>query len=202
MQGTIDPTALFHIGYGLYVITAREGDKDNGMIGNAVMQVTQQPMRVAVAINKQSYTHGMIVRTGKMNINCLAENAPFSVFEHFGFQSGKDTDKFAAGVVRRTANGVAMLSDYANAVLSLTVDSYTDLGTHGLFLCSVSSAETLSQGDTMTYTYYQENVKPKPQKKKGYICKICGYVYEGDTLPEDFICPLCKHGAVDFEPIA
>ncbi len=201
MNATIDPGALFSIGYGLYVITAKEGEKDNGMIGNAVMQVTQSPMRVAVAINKASYTHDMIVRTGKMNVNCLSEKTPFAVFQHFGFQSGKDTDKFKEGVALRSENGVAVLPEYANAVLSLTVESYTDLGTHGLFLCAVTEAKTLSSVPTMTYTYYQNNVKPKPQKKKGYVCKICGYVYEGDPLPEDFICPLCKHGAEDFEPL-
>ena len=142
-------------------------------------------------------------KTGKMNVNCLTEEAPFAVFETFGFQSGRDVNKFADGVPERTENGIAALPRYSNAVLSLAVEQYVDLDTHGMFICSVSEARVISDRETMTYTYYQNNVKPKPETegKKGYVCKICGYIYEGDVLPEDFICPLCKHGAVDFEEI-
>ncbi len=199
----IDPTSLFNIGYGLYVITSSDGNRDNGLIVNAVMQVTNTPNRIAVAINKQNYSHDTIKASGIMNVNCLSVDAPFSVFENFGFRSGKDTDKFANKDVKRSENGLVYLDEYVNSYFSLSVESYTDLGTHGMFICSVTEAVTLSDSETMTYTYYHKNVKPKPQaeKKKGYVCKICGYVYEGDPLPEDFVCPWCKHPAEDFEPI-
>lgn len=198
-----DFKALFRIGYGLYVITARDGDKDNGMIANTVTQVTSNPKRIAVTINKQNYTHDMVKKTGKMNVNCLSVEAPFKVFEAFGFCSGRDVDKFADCTPLRSDNGLVFLPRYINALLSLEVESYTDLDTHGMFICTVTEARVLSDAETMTYTYYQQNVKPKPatEKKKGYVCKVCGYVYEGDTLPEDFVCPLCKHGAADFEKI-
>lgn len=198
-----DFQALFRIGYGLYVVTARDGDKDNGLIVNTVTQVTNTPNRVAVTINKQNYTHDMIKKTGKMNVNCLSVEAPFKVFENFGFRSGRDVDKFADCTPLRSDNGLVFLPRYINALLSLQVESYVDLDTHGMFVCTVTEARVLSDAETMTYTYYQQNVKPKPdtEKKKGYVCKVCGYVYEGETLPEDFICPLCKHGAADFEKI-
>ena len=199
-----DPQALFSIGYGLYVVTCRDGERDNGLIVNTVSQVTNAPNRVAVCINKQNYSHHIIKQSGRMNVNCLSVDAPFSVFENFGFKSGRTADKFADGEPKRTDNGLAYLSRDANAVLSLSVESYVDLDTHGMFICSVEEARVLSENETMTYTYYQKYVKPKPatEGKKGYVCKVCGYVYEGDELPEDFVCPLCKHGAADFEPIA
>ena len=195
--------ALFKIGYGLYVITSNDGKKDNGLIVNTVTQVTNTPNRLAVTINKANYSHHVIKQTGIMNINCLTVDAPFKVFEVFGFQSGRNVDKFADCEPLRSDNGLVFLPRYINAFLSLKVEQYVDLDTHGMFICSVTEARVLSDRDTMTYTYYQEHVKPKPQTegKKGYVCKICGYVYEGDPLPEDFICPLCKHGASDFEPI-
>lgn len=195
--------ALFNIGYGLYVVTSNDGKKDNGLIVNTVSQVTNTPNRVAVTINKANYSHHVIKQTGVMNINCLSEEAPFSVFERFGFQSGRNVDKFAGEEPLHTANGAAMLSQYINAVLSLKVEQYIDLDTHGMFICAVTEARVVSNTPTMTYTYYQNNVKPKPatEGKKGFVCKICGYIYEGDTLPDDFVCPLCKHGAADFEPI-
>ena len=182
-----DLTALFRIGYGLYVVTSNDGKKDNGLIVNTVTQLTDNPYRVAVNINKANYSHHVIQQTGIMNVNCLSTEAPFSVFEQFGFQSGRSTDKFAG----------------QNAFMSLKVENYVDLGTHGMFICSVTEARVMSDQDTMTYTYYQKHVKPQPQTegKKGWVCKVCGYIYEGDELPEDIICPLCKHGAVDFEPI-
>ena len=198
-----DVTALFNIGYGLYVVTSNDGKKDNGLIVNAVTQVTNSPNRVAVTINKQSYSHHVIKQTGKMNVNCLSVDAPFSVFETFGFQSGRSADKFANSSPLRSDNGLAFLPRYINSFMSLKVEQYIDLDTHGMFICSVTEARVMSEKETMTYTYYLENVKPKPETdgKKGFVCKICGYVYEGDVLPDDFICPLCKHGASDFEPI-
>lgn len=198
-----DLSALFKIGYGLYVVTSNDGKKDNGLIVNTVTQVTNSPNRVAVAINKENYSHHVIKQTGIMNINCLSEDAPFKVFETFGFVSGRNVDKFANCTPLRSDNGLVFLPRYINSFMSLRVEQYVDLGTHGLFICSITEARVISDIPTMTYTYYQENVKPKPETegKKGFVCKICGYVYEGDTLPEDYICPLCKHGAADFEPI-
>jgi len=196
-------TALFRIGYGLYVVTCRNGEKDNGLIINTVTQVTNTPNRVAVTINKDSYSHHIIRQTGKMNVNCLTTEAPFKVFEHFGFASGRNVDKFADCQPLRSGNGLVILPRYVNAYLSLQVEEYVDMDTHGMFICSVTEAQVLSDEESMTYAYYHANVKPKPRTegKKGYVCKICGYIYEGDPLPEDFICPLCKHGAADFEPI-
>ena len=198
-----DLTALFNIGYGLYVVTSNDGKKDNGLIVNTVTQVTNTPNRLAVTINKENYSHHVIKQTGKMNINCLTEEAPFKVFEVFGFQSGRNVDKFADCEPLRSDNGLVFLPRHINSFLSLKVEQYVDLDTHGMFICSITEARVISDKPTMTYTYYQEHVKPKPETegKKGYVCKICGYVYEGDELPEDFICPLCKHGASDFEPI-
>ena len=198
-----DLTALFNIGYGLYVVTSNDGKKDNGLIVNTVTQVTNSPNRVAVCINKQNYSHHTIKNTGVMNVNCLSTDAPFSVFENYGFQSGRTVDKFANTEVLRSDNGLVFLPKYINSFMSLKVEDYIDLDTHGMFICSVTEARVISDRETMTYTYYQNNVKPKPQTegKKGWVCKVCGYIYEGEELPEDFICPLCKHGVADFEPI-
>ena len=198
-----DPKALFNIGYGLYVVTCNDGKKDNGLIVNTVTQLTDTPMRVAVTINKQNYSHGVIKQSGKMNVNCLTTEAPFKVFEAFGFVSGRNVDKFADCTPNRSENGLVVLPRYINAFISLEVESYVDVETHGMFICRVTEAQVLSDKETMTYTYYQKNVKPRPKKEKknGYVCKICGYVYEGEELPEDFVCPLCKHGAADFEKI-
>ena len=199
-----DMTALFRIGYGLYVVTSNDGQRDNGLIVNTVSQVTDSPNRVAVCINKQNYSHHVIKQTGVMNVNCLSVEAPFEVFKTYGFQSGRSVDKFAGQEVLRSDNGLVFLPKYINAFMSLKVEQYVDLDSHGMFICSVTEARVLSNADTMTYTYYQKNVKPKPQTegKKGYVCKVCGYIYEGDELPDDFVCPLCKHGPADFEPIA
>ncbi len=198
-----DLTALFNIGYGLYVVTSSDGKKDNGLIVNTVTQVTNAPNRIAVTINKENYSHHVIKQTGKMNINCLSEEAPFSVFEEFGFRSGRNVDKFADCEPLRADNGLVFLPRYINSFMSLTVEQYIDLDTHGMFICSVSESRVISDRPSMTYAYYHANVKPKPETdgKKGYVCTICGYVYEGDTLPEDIVCPLCKHGAADFEAI-
>ena len=198
-----DMTALFNIGYGLYVVSSNDGNRDNGLIVNTVTQVTNTPNRIAVTINKQNYSHHVIKQTGKMNVNCLDESAPFSVFETFGFKSGRTMDKFDGMDELRSENGLRFLPGYINSFMSLKVESYVDLDTHGMFICSVEEARVISSRPTMTYTYYQNNVKPKPQTDgvKGYVCKVCGWVYEGDTLPEDIVCPLCKHGYADFEKI-
>ena len=199
----IDPTALFNIGYGLYVVTSNDGAKDNGLIVNTVTQVTNTPNRVAVTVNKMNYSCEVIAKTGKLNISTLSQDAPFKIFEHFGFQSGRNVDKFADFEhAQRSSNGLLFLDRYANSYISCNVISQLDLQTHMMFICDVTQCVNLSDVETMTYTYYQKNVKPRPEtEKKGFVCKICGYVYEGDTLPEDYICPLCKHGAADFEPI-
>lgn len=200
---SIDMTALFNIGYGLYIVTSNDGKKDNGLIVNTVSQVTNTPSRIAVCINKQNYSHQIIKQTGIMNVNCLSLETPFSMFEEFGFKSGRTVDKFADREVLRSENELVVLPDYINSFMSLKVEQYVDLDTHGMFICSVTEARVISDKETMTYTYYRKNVKPKPKTegKKGYVCKVCGYVYEGEELPEDFICPICKHGADDFEPI-
>ena len=198
----IDNTALFKIGYGLYVATTNDGDKQNGCIVNTVMQITQEPLKIAVAINKANYTHDVAKATGKLNINCLTEKVPFEVFQRFGFQSGRQVYKFSDFEYVLASNGVAVMTDYINSYLSLEVAEYIDMGTHGLFICDVSEAKTVNDDESVTYSYYQKNIKPRPQKKaKGFVCKICGYTLEKDTLPPDFTCPLCKHPASDFEPI-
>ena len=198
-----DMTALFNIGYGLYVVTSRDEGRDNGLIVNTVTQVTNTPNRVAVTINKQNYSHHIIQKTGVMNVNCLDVTAPFSLFENFGFRSGRTVDKFAGIEELRSDNGLRFLPGHINSFLSLQVERYVDLGTHGMFVCAVTEARTCGSRETMTYTHYQNHVKPKPQTegKKGFVCKVCGWVYEGDELPADIVCPLCKHGAADFEAI-
>ena len=198
-----DLNALFNIGYGLYVVTSNDGTKDNGLIVNTVSQVTNTPNRIAVTINKQNYSFHTIQKTGVLNVNCLDVSAPFSLFQRFGFQSGRTVDKFAGMEVLRSDNGLAFLPRYINSFMSLKVESYVDMDTHGMFICTVTEARVMSDAETMTYPYYQKNVKPKPETegKHGFVCKVCGWIYEGDELPDDIICPLCKHGAADFEPI-
>ncbi len=198
-----DLSALFNIGYGLYVVTSNDGRKDNGLIVNTVTQVTNTPNRIAVTINKENYSHHIIKQTGIMNINCLTVDTPFSVFEKFGFTSGRNTDKFADCTPLRSDNGLIFLPRHINSFLSLKTEQYVDLGTHGMFICEVTEARVISSAESMSYAYYYDHVKPKPETegKKGYVCKVCGYVYEGDELPEDIVCPLCKHGAADFEKI-
>ncbi len=199
-----DLTALFKIGYGLYVVTSNDGTKDNGLIVNTVSQVTDSPNRVAVTINKKNYSHHVIKQTGVLNVNCLDVSAPFSVFQNFGFQSGRTADKFAGVEEMRSDNGLRFLPRYINSFMSLKVENYVDLDTHGMFICSVTEARVISDRETMTYSYYQSSVKPKPETegKKGFVCRVCGWVYEGETLPDDIVCPLCKHGAADFDPIS
>lgn len=196
-------SALFNIGYGLYVVTSNDGKKDNGLIVNAVTQVTNTPNRVAVTINKMNYSHHIIKQTGVMNVNCLSVDAPYSLFENFGYRSGRAENKFQGQDNPRSDNGLVFLKQYINSFISLKVTDYVDLETHGMFICEVTEARVMSDRQTMTYNYYLQNVKPKPvtEGKKGFVCKVCGFVYEGDELPEDYICPLCKHGVADFEPI-
>ena len=207
MSELIDTNALYNIGYGLYVITSNDGTKDNGMIGNTVIQVTSNPMQVVVCINKGNYSHDVIKQTGIMNVNCLSTEAPFSVFEKFGFSSGKDKNKFEGDEVVRSENGLVYLSKYINSFMSLKVENYIDFGTHGMFVCSITEAKVVSKAETMSYAYYHKNVKPKPNAtkdssgKKKWVCKICGYVHEAEELPEDFKCPICGHGPADFEEL-
>ena len=201
----IDFNSLFKLSYGLFVLSAKEGSKDNGCIINTVMQITEKPLRITIGINKANHTHDMVMNTKEFNISVLTESVPFSVFEHFGFISGRDTDKFAGYDAARTANGIRYLPGHVNAVISAKVIETLDCGTHSLFLADVTQAFTLSGEPSATYQYYFDNIKPKPSlpkaAKRGFVCKICAYVYEGDVLPEDYICPLCKHGAEDFEPL-
>ena len=196
--------AMYNLTYGLFILTAKEGDKDNGCIVNTVSQVTTEPNRIVVAVNKQNYTHDMIVRTGVFNVPILTENSKADTYKHWGFQSGANVDKAEAISYKRAENGVIYIAEETNAFLSAKVVSMTDLGTHTLFLADVTDGEVLSEDNSVTYSYYQKNIKTAPavtEKKKGFICTVCGYIYEGDTLPEDFICPLCKHPASDFKPI-
>ncbi len=200
-MSNIDYKAMYQIGYGLYVVSANDG-KDNGCIVNTVVQLTDTPLRVAVTVNKSNYTYEQILATGKLNVSVLSEDAPFSLFERFGFQSGRETDKWQGFDYWRTDNGLtALTGEFCNTVFSLQVEQVVDLDTHGMFICQVTQAEVLTPRPTMTYAYYHAHVKPKPAAAKGWVCKICGYRYEGEVLPVDFICPLCKHGAVDFEKI-
>lgn len=201
----IDASALFKLSYGLFVLTARDAGKDNGCIINTAVQLTSSPCRISITVNKQNYTHDMIQRTDTFNLSVLTEEVPFKVFEHFGFQSGKNVNKFAeCESENRTGNGVLYVPKFTNAVISCSVVASVDCGTHTMFIADVTETKILSDKPSVTYQYYFDHIKPKPEakpEKKGYVCKICGYVYEGDELPADFICPLCKHGAEDFEPI-
>ncbi|MEG0750878.1 MAG: flavin reductase [Oscillospiraceae bacterium] len=199
----MDKSAIFKLSYGLFVLTARDAQRDNGCIINTVMQITDNPLRIVAGVNKQNFTHDMIVNSREFNISVLTVDAPFSVFEAFGMCSGRDVDKFAACENEsRTGNGLRYIPKFTNAVISARVTDTADCGTHTLFTAEVTDAATLSDAQSLTYAYYHANIKPKPvSKKKGWVCKICGYVYEGEVLPVDFICPICKHGAVDFEPI-
>lgn len=191
------------LSYGLFVVTAREGEKDNGCITNTVSQVTINPNRITLAVDKSNYTHDMIVRTGEFNVSILSEDASFDTFKHWGFQSGRTIDKAAGIEFSRSDNGIIYITSGVNAVLCAKVENTIDLGTHSLFIASVEEAFCLNEKYSATYTYYHEHIKPAPQKpkKKGWICVICGYIYEGEILPDDFICPLCKHPASDFKPI-
>lgn len=198
-------SAMFKFSYGLFVLTAKEKEKDNGCIINTAIQVTADPKQVSICVNKANYTCGMIERTGEFNLSFLSQDAVFDVFKHFGFQSGRDVDKFADyGSAERAENGIFFVNKGVNAMISVKVNNVVDLGTHLMFIGEVTDEKVLTEVPSLTYQYYFDHVKPKPDAKpkvKGFVCKICGYIYEGDELPPDFICPICKHGAEDFEPI-
>ncbi len=204
----MDNKVMYSLSYGLFVLSARRGDRDNGCITNTCIQVTAKPNRVVVAINKDNYTHDMVKETGRFTVSVLSEKADFSLFQRFGYQSGRDVDKFAGfeDHIVRTGDGVPYITQGTNAWLSCKVVSATDLGTHTLFLADVLDGAFLSDDPSVTYAYYQQHIKPaispsSPTGKKRWVCRVCGYVYEGDELPEDYICPLCKHPASDFEPL-
>lgn len=199
----MDKKAMYKLSYGLFVLSAREDGRDNACIINTAVQVTTSPNRITIAVNKQNLTHDMVLNTGEFNISILDQSAPFEVFGHFGLSSGRDKPKFASADIPRTENGIFCLEDYTCAVISAKVVSATDLGSHTLFLADVTDAKVLSDREPATYAYYQSNIKPAPapKKVKGWQCEVCGYIYEGDPLPEGFTCPLCKHGAEDFVKI-
>ena len=199
----IDNSAIFKLSYGLFVLFAKNNDKDNACIINTAQQVTQDPLRISVTVNKDNLTHALIYRTRKLNLSVLSESVPFDVIKEFGFFSGFEKEKVPYGKYKRSENGLCYLSDYSNAYISADVIDTVDLGTHTMFICDVTAAEKLSDENSVTYDYYFKHIKPKPEaeKKTGYVCKICGYIYEGEPLPDDFICPLCKHPASDFEKL-
>lgn len=198
----MDPKALFNITYGLYVLTAREGEKDNGCIINTVMQVANDPVRIAISVIKQNKTHEMIQKTGEFNLSAITTEADFALFQRFGMQSGRDVDKFAGfDAVARSDNGLLYVTRMTNVFLSGKVVQAVDLGTHTMFIAEVVDGEVFSGGWGCTYTYYQADIKPKPvhTAKRSWVCTICGYVYEGDEVPDDYLCPRCNHGKEDFE---
>ena len=210
----IDKTAMYQLTYGLFVLITTDGEKQNGCIVNTVSMLTDNPKRITVFVNKANYSEELMRKTGVFNVSILTEKAPFDVFRQFGFQSGRDVDKFANATYPQTENGLNYLPEYSNAVLSAKVIDAHDYGTHTLFVAEVTEAVNLSNDPSVTYAYYQSNIKPKPQtaptaaekpeneKKQGkWVCKICGYTHEGEELPEDFICPWCKHPAEDFEQV-
>lgn len=203
---TMNPSTMFKLTYGLFVITAKEEEKDNGCITNTVAQVTSTPNRISLTVNKINYTHDMILHTGEFNVSILSEDASFDTFRHFGFQSGRDIDKFTDySACSRSKNGLYYITEGTNAWLSAKVIQTVDLGTHTMFIADVVAGDILSDVPSVTYTYYQKYIKPAPQTPKSdkvtWVCKICGYVYEGEDIPDDFICPICKHGAADFEKV-
>lgn len=202
----IEESAFFKLSYGIFILSAKDGEKDNGCVINTASLLTDSPKRIAVFVNKSNYTRDMIVKTGVFNISVLTESTTFDLIKRFGFSSGRDTDKFAGfSSAARAENGVLYLTEHTNAVLCAKVVSYEDVGTHTIFIAEITEAKTLCAEPSATYDYYFKHIKPAPknkeEKKKGFVCKICGYVYEGEELPADFVCPLCKHGAEDFEPL-
>ena len=200
----MDLKAFYKITYGLYLLSTRSYGQDNACIINTVMQVTDNPVRIAIAVNKGNKTHDMIMESGRFNLSSLTSETPFSLFQRFGMQSGRDVNKFIGFEdVERAQNGIYRLNAYANAYFSCKLQRTVDLGSHTLFIAEVEEAQVLSDKEACTYGYYQSDIKPKPQqpKKKGWVCSVCGHVYEGEELPEDYVCPLCKHGRDDFHPI-
>ncbi|MBQ7354278.1 MAG: flavin reductase [Clostridia bacterium] len=203
----MNPTALYNLTYGVYLLSAQEGGKDNASIINTAVQVANNPTRVSIAVIKGTYTHDMIAATGCCNLSAITTDAPFSLFRHFGMQSGRNTDKFADFTdVARSENGLYYLTKWSSAFLSLKITESHDLGSHTLFIGEVVDGEVVAKADNCTYGYYQTVIKanapkPAPTEQTGWRCKVCGYVYEGEKLPEDYLCPLCKHGSEDFEKI-
>ena len=199
--------AMYSLSYGLFVLTSRVGDKDNGCIINTAGQVTSEPNRISIAVNKANLTHDMVKESGKFNISILSEKASFDIFKHFGFQTGKNVDKFEGYTAcKRSENGLYYITEGTNAYISATVEQTVDLGTHTLFIAAVDDMDVLASDPSASYAYYQSNIKPKPEKKESegktvWRCTVCGYVYEGEDLPADFVCPLCKHPASDFEKV-
>ena len=203
-KNIIDHQALFNLSYGLFVLSAKDQEKDNACIINTVTQVTENPLRLTIAVNKANYTHDMLIKTNAFNISVLTTSTPFDLFERYGFRSGRDTDKFSdLTPLRRTANDIVYLSEHVNSVLSASIVDTVDFESHSLFIAEVTEGFIVSEEPSVTYQYYFDNIKPRPQtvKKKGFVCQICGYVYEGAELPSNFICPLCKHGSADFKPL-
>lgn len=202
-------TAMHRLSYGLFVVAAKDADKMNGCITNTAIQVASDPDKIAVAVNKANYTHDMILKTGEFNISVISEEADFGLFKHFGFQSGRDVDKFADYAdCKLSENGLPYIIKGSNAYFSITVNQTVDLGSHTLFVGTIDAMEVLSAAPSATYTYYQKNIKPKPEVvgktpdgQKVWRCIICGYEYVGEELPKDFICPICKHPASDFEKV-
>ncbi len=195
--------ALFKITYGLFVVTARDAERDCGCIINTAMQITENPNRLVIGINKNNYTHDIVLKSGMLNLSVLDSNTEFSLIERFGFQSGRDSDKFAGfSGFDHSKNGIAYLTESTNAYFSAKVTQTIDCDTHTLFILEIEAMEGLSDRPALTYADYHAKVKPQPNKKaKGWVCTICGFVYEGENLPDDYICPLCKHGVQYFEPI-
>lgn len=203
----MDKKAMYKLSYGLFVLTAGKDGKDSGCIINTAQQVTSEPNRISIAVNKANYTHDLVKESGRFNISTISEAASFDLFKHFGFQSGRDVDKFAGYTeCKRSANGLYYITAGTNSYISATVEQAVDLGSHTLFIASVEDMEVLSDTASATYEYYQSAIKPKPAQtaqtgKTVWRCTVCGYVYEGEELPADFICPLCKHPASDFEKV-
>ena len=202
----MDPKTMYRLTYGLFVLTARHDGRDSGCIINTAGQVTSTPNRISIAVNKDNFTHELVKASGKFNISILSEEADFDLFRHFGFQSGRAVDKFDGFTDCRSENGLYVVTRGTNGYISATVEQALDLGTHTLFIASVDDMEVLSPAPSATYAYYQSNIKPRPEKaapqgKTTWRCTVCGYVYEGETLPADYICPLCKHPASDFEKV-
>jgi len=200
----MDPKALFHITYGLYLLTARESEKDNGCIINTVMQVAEDPVRIAISVLKRNKTHDMLRKTGKFNLSAITQEADFALFQRFGMQSGRSVDKFADfAKVKRSGNDLLYLTEASSMFLSATVLQQIDMGAHTLFIAEVVDGQVLSEVQECTYGYYQSDIKPKPHKseQKRWVCRVCGYIYEGEEVPEDYRCPLCNHGKEDFELI-
>jgi flavin reductase (DIM6/NTAB) family NADH-FMN oxidoreductase RutF len=201
----MDKTAMYKLTYGLFVVTTKD-EKDNGCITNTAMQVTTTPNRIVMAVNKDNYTHDMMVKTGVFNVSIISTDADFELFRHFGFQSGRDVNKLEGYEnAKRAANGVTYITKGTNAVICAKVAETVDLGTHTLFVADVTDAMTLSDVPSASYAYYLSEIKPKPAAKVDktvWRCKICGYEYEGEELPDGFTCPLCKHPKEDFEKVA